>query len=422
VSEVREAPAPVATPPLTAEEEAALAEDVDLDPATRRRVLLMHRALDRTDHYALLGASRTADRKELKRAYFELASQIHPDRYFRKKLGSFKQRMEIVFGRLTQAHDVLTSKDKRADYDAYLDEQRRSRSIEDLLADALAEVQHAQETVERQVRAQEPASSPTGAVPSTPSATTSGPPGATSSVPPERPSTPSLTVGARRDALARRLLAGRSTHPTPVPGAKSNPAVVPVSPTAGAMDALRRRYEERMTHAKAAQARKYVANAEAALAANDPVAAANAFRVARSLQPDDPKLAAMAASTQTRADAILFETYTRQAGYEEKNGQWSDAAKSWTRVCKLRPDDAAAHDRGATALVKAERDLHEASRMAQRACALEPANPAFRVSLAKVYLAAGLGLNARRELETATQLAPHDVTIQAMLKRVAKPA
>lgn len=415
MSEVPATPAPVALPPLTAEEEASLAEDVELDVETRRRVLLMHRSLDRTNHYALLGVSPKVDRKELKRAYFELAAKVHPDRYFRKNLGSFKQRMEIVFGRLTIAHDILTNKDKRAEYDAYLDEQRRSRSIEDLLADALAEVQQVQQDVEKLARAQEPALAPT---PPTPAA----PPASRVDTPPDRASSPSLTDAARRDALARRLLAGRSSRPSPMPGVKVTAETAAATATAGAMDALRRRYEERITHAKAAQARKYVTNAEAALAANDPVAAANAFRVARSLQPDDPKLAHMAATAQTRADAILLETYTRQAGYEEKNGQWSDAARSWTRVCKLRPDEAGPHDRAATAMVKANMDLHEASRLAQRACSLEPNNSSFRVSLAKVYLAAGLGLNARRELETAAQLAPHDGTIQAMLKRGDKPA
>ena len=48
--------------------------------------------------------------------------------------------MEAIFGRSTLAHDTLTSKEQRTEYDTYLDEQRRARSIEDLMADAMAEV------------------------------------------------------------------------------------------------------------------------------------------------------------------------------------------------------------------------------------------------------------------------------------------
>ena len=39
---------------------------------------------------------------------------------------------------------------------------------------------------------------------------------------------------------------------------------------------------------------------------------------------------------------------------------------------------------------------------------------------ANVYLSAGLSLNAKRELETALQLAPSDAATLALLKRIAK--
>jgi tetratricopeptide (TPR) repeat protein len=402
-----DAAAPV-DPSLTPEERVALGEDVDLDVATRQRVLVMHRGLDGLDHYALLGVEKSVDRKSLKRAYFELAAKFHPDRYFRKKLGSYKPRMEAIFGRITQAHDTLTSKAARAEYDAYLDEQRRARSIEDLLADALAEVSRAAESIEREAIGPEASVS-----------ASSAPMGAPTSVPStSRPVDPAL----RREALARRLLAGRGASSSTSPPRAATPSTPSAPSTVDAMASLRRRYDERRSMAQASQAKKYVTNAEAALAAGDPVAATNAFRVAMTLTPDDADLARRAMEAQSQSDAILAETYTKQAGYEEKNGRWSDAARSWARVCKGRPEDGPAHERGANALVQAGGDLHEASRLAQRACALVPSSAAFRATLANVYLAAGLMRNARRELETAAQLAPHDGTIQAMLERLGKSA
>jgi curved DNA-binding protein CbpA len=395
--------------PLTPEEELALSEEVDLDAEVRREVLLTYRALDRMDHYALLHVDRTADRKALKRAYYDLAAKFHPDRYFRKKLGSFKARMEAVFGRATLAHDTLTDKTRRAEYDAYLEEQRRSRGIEELLAEALAEAKRAEERIEREAREQAARDArPSGAAPAAgPASVTNAP-------------SPKVEAAARREALARRLLGGRA-HPVSSAPPAAPAARPPVQTTAEAMDALRRRYEERVNQAKTAQARKYIANGEAALASGDAVAAANAFRVALTLLPNDAELQRAAHDAQQRADAILAETYTKQAGYEEKNGQWAEAARSWARVTRARPTNASAHDRAANAIVKSDGELHEARRLGQQACALEPANAAFRVTLANVYLAAGLAKNARRELETAAQLAPHDGTIQAMLRRVGRP-
>jgi len=400
---------------LTPAEEALMAEEVDLDVDLRRWILQLYRSIDRSDHYQLLGVDRAAEKKVIKRAYFDLAAKLHPDKYFRKKLGSFKVRMETLFGRITLAQDTLTNADRRAEYDAYVEEQRRSRGIEELLADAMAEVKRAEEIAEREARAAESNPSQPAARPTTPAAGTPEAP---------KPSAVEVSAAARRDALARRLLGGTSRPPA-TGSSPSRPSVPPVQrPTtsADAMDALRRRYEDRKSHARAAQARKYLAAGEEALAKGDPVSAANAFRVAASLVPQDEHIQKRASDTQGRADELLADTYTKQAVYEEKTGQWPEAARSWQRVCRGRPKDAKARDRAANAIVKAGADLHEGARLAQEAIAISPDTIAFRVTLANVYLAAGLALNARRELETAAQRAPHDDTIQAMLKRVAKSA
>jgi curved DNA-binding protein CbpA len=76
--------------------------------------------LERLTHYELLGVSRNADKKEIKRAYFQLASVVHTDRYFGKKLGSYKPKMEAIFARMSAAFATLTDKEQRSAYDAKL--------------------------------------------------------------------------------------------------------------------------------------------------------------------------------------------------------------------------------------------------------------------------------------------------------------
>jgi hypothetical protein len=227
---------------------------------------------------------------------------------------------------------------------------------------------------------------------------------------------------ARRDALARRLLGGRA------PGHASSTKMKAVtqaqiasgqaaSPQA-AMDALKRRYEDRTARAKATQAKHYAETGDKAMATNDPIAAANAYRVAVTLAPDDADLRARAEVAQRAADEVLSETYERQAIYEEKSERWADAARSWARVVRARPKDARAHDRAAGAMAKSGGDLHEAARLAKIACALMPRSGTPRRTLAEVYIAAGLTLNAKRELEAAAQLSPNDVSIAELLKRL----
>jgi Flp pilus assembly protein TadD len=120
------------------------------------------------------------------------------------------------------------------------------------------------------------------------------------------------------------------------------------------------------------------------------------------------------------ANGILSETYRRQATYEEKNGQWPEASRSWTRAANILTSDAIVQERAANALVQANGNLHDAAKFAQRATTLEPTNAAFRATLGAVYLAAGLHKNAKRELEAAQQLSPQDASIAALLKRAGK--
>ncbi len=92
----------------------------ELDEATCTRIATLDGKLKTLDHYAALEVDRGAEKKAIKRAYFALASKFHPDRFFRKKLGRSRVPLERVFYRLTEAHDTLVDRARRAAYDATL--------------------------------------------------------------------------------------------------------------------------------------------------------------------------------------------------------------------------------------------------------------------------------------------------------------
>lgn len=96
----------------TPDELAALSEPSELDDGERRLILTLERILEKQDSYMLLGVSQGADIKAVKRAYFALSKEIHPDRYYGKKLGSFAGRMSRVFEETSRAYARLTTADK----------------------------------------------------------------------------------------------------------------------------------------------------------------------------------------------------------------------------------------------------------------------------------------------------------------------
>ncbi|MBI5546282.1 MAG: DnaJ domain-containing protein [Deltaproteobacteria bacterium] len=118
----RSAPAPRASPvaawPLApaAVDAAAFDEKVDLDEARKKEVLELESRLESDHFFGLLGVPPGSAAADCKKAYYELTKRFHPDRYFGKNLGSFKQRIEKIFRKLTEAQGVLSDSAKRQAY------------------------------------------------------------------------------------------------------------------------------------------------------------------------------------------------------------------------------------------------------------------------------------------------------------------
>lgn len=65
------------------------------------------------DYYEILGVSKTAEEREIKKAYKRLAMKYHPDR------NQGDKEAEAKFKEIKEAYEVLTDAQKRAAYDQY---------------------------------------------------------------------------------------------------------------------------------------------------------------------------------------------------------------------------------------------------------------------------------------------------------------
>jgi Ca-activated chloride channel homolog len=79
----------------------------------------MMMAARKQDHYSILGVSRNASQEEIKRAYFDAAQKLHPDR--NTAAGETELFLDVQ-----QAYEALSNPKRRAQYDATLppDEQK----------------------------------------------------------------------------------------------------------------------------------------------------------------------------------------------------------------------------------------------------------------------------------------------------------
>jgi hypothetical protein len=109
-------PPAVSARPAAALDPAILAEAVDLDEAQKRRILEFHCQLPDLTHFEVLGVTEETDKKEVKRAYFKLSKEFHPDRFYKKQLGSYGERLAAIFKALTVAFDTVSDDAQRAAY------------------------------------------------------------------------------------------------------------------------------------------------------------------------------------------------------------------------------------------------------------------------------------------------------------------
>lgn len=384
-----------------------LEEPSDLSPEIRKKVLDYFYRLEDLDHYQLLGVDKSADKKAIKRAYNGLAVLFHPDRYFKKNLGNFKAKMTEVFAKVTEANDTLLDADQRIEYDAYLAEVATTRGMEALLEQAVAAstaaAQAQQAAAAQAAAAQAAAPEPVPAPPPEPV-----------------PSGPSAAeLAARKAALAARLRAGARPQAAPAkPAAPPAPNPLKYDNPQDAMDALKRRYQQRVEHATQAHAQRYIQSAEDALAKNDLVSAATSLSIAAKFSPEDLDLAQRAKDVKVRADETLCASYLKQAQYEEKQRHWNEAAKSWLKVAKLK-DDPESHERAANAILRSDDpDLREAAEHAKMAITQQPKNVLNHITLVEIYIQAGLVTSAKRAAEAVYALDPRDERVLALIKRM----
>jgi preprotein translocase subunit Sec63 len=107
--------APAPGPPAASP---SLIDGFDLTVEQARRIDDFYASLQTRDAFELLEVTRAADKKDIKRAYFKLSKELHPDRYFGKNIGPYRERLSKIYQSVKAAYELLMNDSRRA---AYLD-------------------------------------------------------------------------------------------------------------------------------------------------------------------------------------------------------------------------------------------------------------------------------------------------------------
>lgn len=95
---------------------AADAGPLEISAEQCQRIDLLYNRINAIDAFTLLGVTPSDDKRTLQRAYFRLSKEFHPDRFFKKRIGVYGQRVAAIFQAITEARDTLVDDERRAAY------------------------------------------------------------------------------------------------------------------------------------------------------------------------------------------------------------------------------------------------------------------------------------------------------------------
>jgi len=216
---------------------------------------------------------------------------------------------------------------------------------------------------------------------------------------------PGATAGAGKDdtarrQMARKLKAGASQPPPSAePQAEENP-----EDARRALDAsLRARYEARLKDPAAGN--RFLAMAAEAERAQSWASAVNALKAALDLAPEDPKVLAELARVELLADRAYAGKFVEQARYEEGDGQFERAARSYERAARGR-GSAELYAHAALCQLRAAGGGRRAVELARKGVALGPNHVGARLALARAFFQEGMTASALAEVARVLEMDP----------------
>ena len=78
-----------------------------IDKEFRKDILTKSEGIESKNPFDILGISNRANDDEVHQAYILLSRKFHPDRFFRKKLGHYKRRLDFLFTQIQESYKNL---------------------------------------------------------------------------------------------------------------------------------------------------------------------------------------------------------------------------------------------------------------------------------------------------------------------------
>jgi curved DNA-binding protein CbpA len=363
-----------------------------LTEETKEEIEGLIRSLKKHNFYTILGVNHHASKEELRRAYFALSKDFHPDTYFGEDIGYFRGHLEALFRSITRAYEILSNPTKRRKYDLYLQQKNDLRGMESSATKNLTEVRD-------RIRKM------TGVM-------------------------PAISMGSLRREQESAAPARKTTPSVPPPKDKPFDSSI-LDRTADRHAKWRRRrlksllsiqqvrvQQEKVSMEAGRKIQELLRSSEEAEKEENYLGAMNALKVAIHYDADNQELQGRFRVILEKLSPVLAQKHYSMGLNEEEFGDREAAVESFRKAVEYEPQNAEYIFALSRALFESEGDLHEAYDLIKKAIACSPDEPLYHLVLGMICLKAGMPRNAAAAFETCLEQDPGNVEARRLLRKI----
>lgn len=307
-------------------------------------------------HYDVLQVDLSAAADEVAAAYNDYVRSWHPDRFYSRDTGIHGPAIEEAFVHVTTAFRTLKDERKRAAYDREIAAQGRRPEARPTKSQVSVAPPVHEVTLNRGPRGLQP----------------ERPPSQVDAPPPAPPKVTPAAVKRAQDMIAQQF----------------------------------------------AKARQYYESGQAEVRQGQWAKAEAALYLATRYDPKNAQYQAAWREAGQRAREQRAQHFWALAEQAESYARYKEAIDALHKAAECDPPEGRVWAKLARLLLANDDDVRGAVDALRRAVQKEPANQAFRVSLAEVYERAGLKANAAREWKIVLEADPKNANAKAAIKRL----
>ncbi len=106
--------------PELSPEEVITEREVEIDTKFVERLEKLYHNYETLGYHGVLGVDEFVSMEEIKRAYYRVAKEFHPDRHFSSPSEDMKEKLHAIFSYITEAYKTLSDSEKREEYNKSL--------------------------------------------------------------------------------------------------------------------------------------------------------------------------------------------------------------------------------------------------------------------------------------------------------------